>query len=51
MNLSQVLVTVAAKNGLTHIAPAKAKLYGGDYSGDISIDDRGAVPTLKSIKI
>jgi len=47
MNLSQVLVTVAAQNGLTHIAPAKAKLYGGDYSGDITIDDRNAPPTLQ----
>src|SRR5581483_10614671 len=22
-------------------------LYGGDYSGDITLDDRGTVPTLK----
>jgi AsmA protein len=32
---------------VTHIAPATAKLYGGDYSGDITLDDRGEVATLK----
>ena len=47
MTLTQVLLTIAAKNGLAHIAPVRAKLYGGDYSGDITIDDREAVPTLK----
>lgn len=47
VTLTQVLLTIAAKSGLTHIAPVRAKLYGGDYSGDITIDDREAVPTLK----
>ena len=47
LNVTQLLVTIAAKNGLTHIAPARAKLYGGDYSGEITIDDREATPTLK----
>jgi AsmA protein len=32
---------------VTHIAPATAKLYGGGYSGDITLDDRGAVAALK----
>jgi AsmA protein len=47
VTLTQLLVTIAAKNGVTRIAPIRAKLYGGDYSGDITIDDREAVPTLK----
>ena len=47
VTLTQVLVTLAARGGLTHIAPVRAKLYGGDYSGDITIDAREAVPTLK----
>jgi AsmA protein len=47
LSMSRVLVTIAARDGLTHIAPARAKLYGGDYSGDITLDDRGAQPTLK----
>jgi AsmA protein len=45
--LTQVNVALTAKDGITHIAPATAKLYGGDYSGDITLDDRGAVATLK----
>jgi AsmA protein len=47
VNLTQVLVTVAAKDGVTRIAPVKAKLYGGDYSGDVTVDDRGPIPDLK----
>jgi AsmA protein len=45
--LTQVHVGLTAKDGVTHIAPATAKLYGGDYSGDITLDDRGEVATLK----
>lgn len=48
LNVSQVLVTIAAKDGVTHISPAKAQLYGGAYSGDITLDDRNsAAPSLK----
>ena len=45
--LTQVHVGLTAKDGVTHITPATAKLYGGDYSGDITLDDRGEVATLK----
>ena len=45
--LTQINVALTAKDGVTHIAPAIAKLYGGGYSGDITLDDRGAVATLK----
>jgi AsmA protein len=45
--LTQLHVGLTAKDGVTHIAPATAKLYGGDYSGDITLDDRGEVATLK----
>jgi len=47
MNLTQVSVTVVAKDAVTHIAPARAKLYGGDYSGDITVDDREKTPTVQ----
>lgn len=47
LNLSQLLVSLAARDGVIRIAPAKAKLYGGDYSGDITLDVRGAAPSLK----
>jgi AsmA protein len=47
ITLTRIDVALTAKDGVTHIAPATAKLYGGDYSGDITLDDRGAVATLK----
>ncbi len=47
LSLSQVLVTLAAKDGVMRISPARAKLYGGDYSGDIALDSRAALPDLK----
>jgi AsmA protein len=46
VKLAQLHVGVAAKGGVTHIAPATAKLYGGDYTGDITLDDRGAIPAM-----
>jgi AsmA protein len=46
VNLSQVRVTVDAKGGVMRIAPAQAKLYGGDYSGEITLDSRGATPLM-----
>jgi AsmA protein len=47
ITLTQVHVVLTAKDGVTHIAPATAKLYGGGYTGDITLDDRGAVAALK----
>ncbi len=44
---SQVRANVAAKEGVTHISPATANLYGGGYSGDITLDERGSTPELK----
>src|SRR5262249_699237 len=45
--LTDLHVDLAAKDGVTHIAPVKAKLYGGEYAGDITLDDRGAVLETK----
>ncbi|HET7757654.1 MAG TPA: AsmA family protein [Steroidobacteraceae bacterium] len=45
--LSQVRLEVVAADGVIHIAPARARLYGGNYTGDITLDDRGAVPALR----
>jgi AsmA protein len=47
LSITQVHATLAAKNGITRIAPANAKLYGGDYSGEITLDDAGVVPSIK----
>lgn len=46
ISLTQLHAGVASKGGVMHIAPAIAKLYGGDYAGDITLDDRGAVPAM-----
>jgi AsmA protein len=46
INVSQVRVTLAANDGVVHIAPVAAQLYGGTYSGNITLDDRGSVPVL-----
>jgi AsmA protein len=45
--LADLSVAVDAKDRVTRIAPAKAQLYGGQYSGDITIDSRASEPTLK----
>ncbi|MGH3428655.1 MAG: AsmA family protein [Mycobacteriales bacterium] len=47
LNITDVRASVAAAGGVTHLAPASAKLYGGDYSGDIVLDDRASVAALK----
>jgi AsmA protein len=47
VTLGQVHLEMAARDGVIHIAPARARLYGGNYTGDITFDDRGAVPALK----
>jgi AsmA protein len=47
INLSGVHLTAVAQNGVTHIAPLKATLYGGEYSGDITLDARERAAVLK----
>ena len=47
LTLTELHVGIVAKDAVTHIAPATAKLYGGSYSGDITIDDRGSAPAVK----
>jgi uncharacterized protein involved in outer membrane biogenesis len=43
---TQISLRTVTRDGILHIAPVKAKLYGGDYAGDITVDARGAVPAL-----
>lgn len=45
--LTQLAMTMAARDGVTRIAPANAKLYGGDFIGDVTLDAREAVPLIK----
>jgi AsmA protein len=44
---SKVHLTLEAKDGVVHLFPIKASLYGGEYSGDITYDAHEAVPSVK----
>jgi AsmA protein len=48
MNLrsTDALVQIAAKSGLINLGPNEAKLYGGAYRGQTSLDVRGKIPAL-----
>ena len=47
LSVSNVKVNLQAKGGLIQLAPLGATLYGGQYSGNITYDVRGAVPQLQ----
>jgi AsmA protein len=46
LDLANVRVTVSTNDRVTRIFPLNAVVDGGQYSGDISLDHRGAVPVL-----
>ncbi len=46
MDFTAVHLTVASKNKVLHLFPTQATIDGGHYAGDISLDSRGAIPTL-----
>ncbi|MBK6599873.1 MAG: AsmA family protein [Proteobacteria bacterium] len=46
MQLTRLNVTMDARDGVARFHPLKAQLYGGQYSGDISLDMRPATPRL-----
>ncbi len=46
INLTQVRIGVRARAGLIDLTPLAANLYGGRYTGHITLDDRGSVPAL-----
>jgi AsmA protein len=50
VKLTEVHVTLLAKDGVVRIAPMTAAFYGGDYSGDITLDDQGPVAQLKLVQ-
>jgi AsmA protein len=43
---TDIEVRIRAQNGLLHINPASAKLYGGQYQGDIMLDARKDTPRI-----
>jgi AsmA protein len=44
--LNNLKVTVLARAGVTHLFPLQAQIYGGRYSGDITLDGREGAPLL-----
>ena len=47
MTLSSLHLTLEARDGVLHLFPIKANLYGGEYSGDITYDAHEAVPSVR----
>jgi AsmA protein len=46
MDLSGLRIGLLAEDNVMHLFPIEAQIDGGRYSGDITWDTRGAVPTL-----
>jgi AsmA protein len=46
MSLSNLKLGVNAHDGIVHLSPIKASLYGGQYSGDITYDADEGTPRL-----
>jgi len=46
LDLTNVRVTVATTDQVMHIFPLKAQIYGGQYSGDVTMDNRTPTPAL-----
>ena len=46
MDLSSLRIDLVAEGNVIHLFPIEAQIDGGRYSGDITLDRRGAVPAL-----
>jgi AsmA protein len=46
MDLSGLRINLLAEENVIHLFPIEAQIDGGRYSGDITWDKRGAIPTL-----
>ena len=46
MDLTLLRVAVASHDGVTRLNPITAALDGGQFAGDVTLDQRGAVPAL-----
>jgi AsmA protein len=46
LEFSNVRLTLASKDGVAHLFPSQAQIDGGSYSGNITVDAHGAVPSL-----
>lgn len=46
LDLSNVRVTLSSKDNVMHLYPLLGQIDGGDYTGNITLDRRGATPVL-----
>ena len=46
LEFSNVRLTLTSRDGVAHLFPAQAQIDGGSYSGNITVDAHGAVPSL-----
>jgi len=46
MSLTNLKLGLNAREGIVHLSPIRASLYGGQYSGDITYDAHESVPRL-----
>ena len=46
LDFSTVRLTLASKDNVVHLNPAVAQIDGGNHSGNITLDNRGATPIL-----
>ena len=46
LDFTNVRLTLAAQDNVVHMYPSLAQIDGGSYSGNITLDDRGATPTV-----
>jgi AsmA protein len=46
LQFTNVRLTLASKDGVLHLFPSLAQIDGGSYSGNITLDRRGAMPVL-----
>jgi AsmA protein len=46
LDFSNVRLTLGSKAGVMHLFPSLAQIDGGSYSGNITVDQRGATPLL-----
>ena len=46
LDFTNVRLTLAAQDNVVHLFPSLAQIDGGSYSGNITLDDRGATPIV-----
>lgn len=48
ITVTQLQLQALARDGVTHLSPLAAQLYGGTYHGEVTLDARGALPLMKT---